>query len=78
MVSDETVVTEAVNAAESVIFSRLDRSTVTDVDIAIQFEDDELEIDIYLNADDVSDLDRIADEAALAARETVDRLLDQD
>ncbi|MFC7138681.1 DUF3194 domain-containing protein [Halosimplex aquaticum] len=73
--SDETVVQTAAEAAENVVFSRLDRSSVEDVDITVSFEDGILEVDIYLNAPDASgDPDRVADDAALAARGAVDDL----
>jgi hypothetical protein len=73
--SDETVVRTAAEAAESVVFSRLDRSAVADVDITVTFEDGVLEVDVYLNAPDASgDADRVADDAALAARGAVDDL----
>jgi len=73
--SDETVVQTAAEAAENVVFSRLDRSAVDDIDITVTFEDGVLEVDVYLNAPDASgDADRIADDAALAARGAVDDL----
>jgi len=73
--SDETVVQTAAEAAENVVFSRLDRSSVEDVDITVTFEDGILEVDVYLNAPDASgDADRVADDAALAARGAVDDL----
>ncbi len=76
MVSDERVVNTAVEAAESVIFSRCDRSDLDDLDIAVSFETGTLEIDVYLNAPEVEDTETVADEAALAAREAVDDLLE--
>jgi hypothetical protein len=73
--SDETVVQTAAEAAENVVFSRLGRSSVEDIDITVTFEDGILEVDVYLNAPDVSgDPDRVADDAALAARGAVDDL----
>jgi hypothetical protein len=72
---DETVVQTAAEAAENVVFSRLGRSSVEDIDITVTFEDGILEVDVYLNAPDVSgDPDRVADDAALAARGAVDDL----
>jgi hypothetical protein len=76
MVSDETVVETAADAAEDVVFSRFDRSAVEDLDVTVTFEDGILEVDIYLNAPrGRADADRIADDAALAARGAVDDLL---
>jgi hypothetical protein len=76
MPSDETVVQTAVDAAEQVIFSRFDRSALADYDVTVSFEDKVLEVDVYVNAPDSSqDEDRVADDAALAARGAVDDLL---
>jgi len=76
MVSDERVVSAAVEAAESVVFSRYDRSELDDLDIAVSFEDGVLEVDVYLNAPGGDDAEAVADEAVLAAREAVDDLLE--
>lgn len=73
MPSDEEVVQTAAQAAENVVFSRLDRSTVEDLDVRVTFEDAVLEVDVYLDAGD-ADADRVADDAALAARGAVDDL----
>lgn len=73
MPSDEEVVQTAAQAAENVVFSRLDRSTVEDLDVRVTFENGVLEVDVYLDAGDV-DADRVADDAALAARGAVDDL----
>mgnify|MGYP000055269112 FL=1 len=76
MVEDSDVVQTAADAAENVIFSRCDRSAVADFDITVSFEDDVLEVDVYLNVeDDRIDEQQIADDAALAARGAVDELL---
>jgi len=76
--SDETVVQTAADAAEGLIFSRYKQSAVRDMDVTVTFEDGVLEVDVYLNApDDDTDPDRVADEAALAAREAVDDLFDE-
>ena len=75
MAGDEVVRTAA-DAAESVIFSRFDVDEVDDFDVTVTFEDDVLEVDVYLNAPDGrADADRVADDAALAARAAVDDLL---
>lgn len=71
---DEAVVQAAVDAAEDVIFSVYTRSELRDLDVAVQFEDGVLEVDVYLDAD--GDAERVADEAALAARDAVDGLLE--
>ena len=76
MVSDERVVSAAVEAAESVVFSRYDRSELDDLDIAVSFEDGVLEVDVYLNAPGGDDAETVADEAALTAREAVDDLVE--
>jgi hypothetical protein len=76
MAGDEVVRTAA-DAAESVIFSRFDVDEVDDFDVTVTFEDDVLEVDVYLNAPDGrADADRVADDAALAARAAVDDLFD--
>ncbi|ELZ20218.1 hypothetical protein C475_20632 [Halosimplex carlsbadense 2-9-1] len=73
--SDQEVVEAAAEAADRVVFSRLDRSAVDDLDVTVTFEDGILEVDVYLNAPDASgDPDRVADDAALAARGAVDDL----
>jgi hypothetical protein len=76
MAGDEVVRTAA-DAAESVIFSRFDVDEVDDFDVTVTFADDVLKVDVYLNAPDGrADADRVADDAALAARAAVDDLLD--
>ncbi|MFB6295464.1 MAG: DUF3194 domain-containing protein [Halobacteriales archaeon] len=75
-VSDEAVVAAAVEAAESVVFSRCDRSDIEDLDVGVSFDDGVLDLDIYLNAPDAEDEGAIADDAALAARAAVDDLLE--
>jgi len=73
--SDETVVRTAAEAAEDVVFSRFDRSEVDDLDVTVAFEDDTLEVDVYLDAPEGrADTERVADDAALAARSAVDDL----
>lgn len=76
--SDETVVETAAAAAEKVVFSRLDQSTVADLDVTVTFEDQILEVDVYLNAPEArADSETVADDAALAARSAVDDLLEE-
>ena len=73
--SDETVVETAADAAEDVIFSRYKQSAVRDLDVTVSFEAGVLEVDVYLNAPaDDHDPERVADDAALAARRAVDEL----
>ncbi len=74
--SDETVVQTAASAARDVIFSRYDQSEVDDLDLSVSFEEGILEVDVYLDADGRTDPDRVADDAAMAARSAVDDLLE--
>lgn len=75
--TEKTIVETAANAAEDVIFSRVDASRIDDIDVTITFEDDVLEVDIYLNAPDARvDTDTVVDDAGLAARSAVDDLLE--
>lgn len=75
--SDSEVVRTAAEAAERVIFSRIDRADIDDVDVTVSFEDRRLEVDVYLHAPDaVVDTQQVADDAALAARVAVDDLLE--
>ncbi|MBZ6493552.1 DUF3194 domain-containing protein [Natrinema longum] len=76
--SDETVVRTAADAAEDVIFSQYKQSAVRDYDVTVVFEDGVLEVDVYLNApeEDDADPERVADDAALAARRAVDDLFE--
>ncbi|WP_423999833.1 DUF3194 domain-containing protein [Haloarcula salina] len=78
MPTDDEVVETAARAAEDVVFSRFDASEVEDLDVTVSFEDDLLEVDVYLNAPDArQDEDRVADDAALAARAAVDDLFEE-
>lgn len=75
--SDSEVVQAAATAAEDVIFSRIDRGAIDDVDVAVTFESGRLEVDVYLNAPDaLEDEHQVAEDAALAARAAVDELLE--
>ena len=73
---DPAVVVEtAATAAEDVIFSRYGASSVTDLDVSVSYEEGVLEVDVYLEADeDGVDAERVADDAAMAARAAVDDL----
>jgi len=64
---------EVSEAAESVVFSRLDRTAVTDLDISVSF-DGTLDVDVYIEAS--GDTEQVAEDAALAARAAADELLD--
>jgi len=75
--SDDEVVQTAAEAAERVVFSRFDRSEVSDVDISVNFEDGVLEVDVYIEADGDADPEQVADDAALAAQGAVDDLFDE-
>jgi hypothetical protein len=72
--TDEEVVETAAEAAEGVVFSRLARSAVEDLDVTVSFEEGVLDVEVYLHAPDADRADRIADDAALAARGAVDDL----
>ncbi|MFB6083167.1 MAG: DUF3194 domain-containing protein [Halorientalis sp.] len=75
--SDEEVVETAADAAEGVVFDRYKQSEVDDLDVTVTFEDGILEVDVYLNApSDTRDPERVADDAALAARAAVDDLFE--
>jgi len=74
MPTDEEVVKTAAQAAEEVVLSRYSRSEIRDLDVAVSFDDGQLSVDIYLDAP--GDADRVADDAALAARAAVDDLFD--
>jgi uncharacterized alkaline shock family protein YloU len=74
MPTDETVVQTAAEAANGLIFDRYKQSSVRDVDVTVTFEDGVLDVDVYLNAPDEEKAERVADEAARAARDAVDEL----
>ncbi len=72
---DETVVVEAAaSAAEKVIFSRYNRSEIDDIDITVSFADEQLSVDIYLDAP--GNVDRVVEDAMLAARSAADDILE--
>jgi len=76
MPTDDEVVETAAEAAETVVFSRFDRTDVEDVDVTVSFEDRVLEVDVYVHAPDArGDEQQVADDAALAAQAAVDDLL---
>lgn len=77
MPSDDEVVQTAAEAAEGLILSRLTNSSVKDLDVTVSFEDEVLDVDVYLNAPEADDEEKIAEDAALAARSAVDELFDE-
>ena len=81
MPTKEEIVDQAAEAATDLIFSHYDASAVEDVDVSIAFEEEELSIDIYLKTGAETDEDqererRVADDAALAAVDVVDCMLE--
>ena len=79
--TDQEIVNAASGAAEGVVFSRYRRSDVRDVDVSVSYEDGLLEVDVYLNVPDADDgehvdeeAEQVADDAARAAVDAVDRL----
>jgi hypothetical protein len=75
--TDDEVVEAAATAAEDTVFSRLDSGTVEDYDVTVTFEEGILEVDVYVEAPDADgDPERVADDAALAARGAVDDLFE--
>lgn len=75
MPTDATVVETAADAAESVVFSRIDEHEIEDYDVSVRFEDGILEVDVYVLAPEAEADERtVADDAALAARTAVDEL----
>jgi len=77
MPTDEEVVETASDAAEGLVFSRYKQSEVRDLDVTVTFEDGVLNVDVYLNAPDDPDPERVAEDAALAGRAAVDDLFDE-
>ncbi len=75
MPSDEAVVQTASAAAEDLIFERIKQSNVKDFDVTVTFEEGILEVDVYVNAPNANrDEEKVANDAALAARAAVDEL----
>lgn len=76
--SDETVVQTAAEAAEAVIFDRVERDELADYDVTVVFEDKQLEVDVYVHAPDSPvSTEQLTEDAATAAREAVDELFGQ-
>ncbi|MFT4890323.1 MAG: hypothetical protein ACI9YT_001237 [Halobacteriales archaeon] len=77
MPTDREVVETAASAAADLIFARIDRSDVEDYDVTVSFEEGTLDVDVYVLApDSPADADRVAEDAALAARHAVDELFE--
>ncbi|MFB6292978.1 MAG: DUF3194 domain-containing protein [Halonotius sp.] len=76
--SDETVVETAAEAAEGLVLSRLQNSSITDLDITVSFEDGVLDLDVYLNTSDdaEADADAVVEDAIDAAESAVDDLFE--
>lgn len=75
MVDPERAVEQASEAAHGYVFSRLAKSTVTDIDVTVSFEDDVLEVDVSIFAPEAdADLEQIAEDAAAVAGDAVDDL----
>ncbi|MFC7136119.1 DUF3194 domain-containing protein [Halobaculum litoreum] len=74
--TDEAVVETASDAAEGLVLDRYRQSQLRDFDVTVTFEDGVLGVDVYVNppADSDVDAERVADEAARAARDAVDDL----
>lgn len=78
MPTDDEVVETAADAAEDVIFARLSVGEIEDYDVTVDFEEQVLDVDVYVNAPDATaDEERVADDAALAARGAVDELFSE-
>lgn len=82
MASADEVVEAAAAAAEESIFEAYAQSGVSDVDVTVHFQDAELTIDVYLdaNAETPEEQEReaaVVDEAVTAAQEAVDTLLEE-
>lgn len=65
----------AADAAENVIFSRIDPDQVEDLDVTVRFRDGRLTVDIFLETGVDQTTERaVADDAAQAAGAAVDAL----
>lgn len=74
---EREVVNVAAEAAESVVFSRYERSQVRDLDVTVTFEQGQLEVDVYIDVtDETTDPEQVAEDAVLAARSAVDDLFE--
>ena len=75
---EDAVVRTAAEAAESLIFSRYSPSSVSDYDVTVRFEEGILDVDVFVEVPEASEEaeQQAAEDAGLAAREAVDRLLE--
>lgn len=61
------------DAAHEVVFSRYDQRDVDDIDVTVDYSDGTLTVEVILEAP--GDADRVAEDAALAARRAADEYL---
>ena len=79
MVDPEAVVETASEAAHGYVFSRLTKSSVDDIDVAVSFEDEILEVEVSIVAPNAeANLEAIAEEAVRVAGDAVDELFAQE
>lgn len=81
--SEEEATKAAAEAAEGVIFSRLDKGDVEDLDVTVRFTGGELSVDVFLETTDdaptsTPEEQQIADDAARAAAAAIDDHADVD
>jgi NADPH-dependent ferric siderophore reductase len=75
--SDETVVQTAAEAAEEVIFERVDRDDLADYDVTVSFDAGRLDVDVYVHApESPGSTEQLTEDAVFAARDAVDELLE--
>jgi hypothetical protein len=75
--SDETVVQTAAEAAEVVIFERIDRDDLADYDVTVGFQAGRLDVDVYVHAPESAvSTEQVTEDAVFAARDAVDELLE--
>ncbi|MFB6110364.1 MAG: DUF3194 domain-containing protein [Halodesulfurarchaeum sp.] len=78
MVEGNTVVETASEAAHEYVFTQLSKSSVSDIDVTVSFEEGVLEVEVSIVAPEVeADLEQIADEAARTAGAAVDDLFEE-
>jgi hypothetical protein len=65
----------AYEAATEVVFSRLDRVAVADLDVTVTVADGTLDVDVFVHADD-ENAEQVAEDAALAARAAADDVME--
>lgn len=72
---DSEIVNAAFEAAQGVIFSRYNRSEVSDFDLTVEFNDGELIIDVFIDVPGANNVDGVTEEAVSAAESAVDELV---